>query len=58
MPWQDMTQSCLCSGVKEYGKKGAYIFSFQNSLSECEELQTWICSKSVLSFLMQFEGHF
>jgi len=33
-------------------------FSFPNSLSESEELQSWGCSKILLSFLMRFDGHF
>ena len=32
--------------------------SFPNSLSESEELQSYGCSKFLLSFLMQFDGHF
>jgi len=33
-------------------------FSFPNPLSECEELQSWRCSKILLSFLMRFDRHF
>jgi len=31
MPWQDVTQSSLCSGVKECGTKHARIFLFPKS---------------------------
>jgi hypothetical protein len=33
-------------------------FSFPNPLSESEELQSWGCSKILLSFLLQFNDHF
>ena len=33
-------------------------FSFPNRLSQSEELKSWGCSKILLSFLMQFDGHF
>ena len=33
-------------------------FSFQNPLSESEELQSWGCSKILISFLMRLNGHF
>ena len=32
--------------------------SFPNPLSESEKLQSWECSKILLSFLMKFDGHF
>ena len=34
------------------------IFSFPNPFSESEELQSWACSKILLSFLLRFDGHF
>jgi hypothetical protein len=33
-------------------------FSFPNPLSESEELQSWGCSKTLLSLLMWFNSHF
>ena len=57
MSWQDMTQSSLCSGVKECEQNVHITFSFPNPLSESEELQSWGCSKNLLSFLNQFDGH-
>jgi hypothetical protein len=33
-------------------------FSFPNPLPESKELQSWGCSKILLSFVMQFDGHF
>jgi hypothetical protein len=33
-------------------------FPFPNPLSESEELQSWGCSKILLSFWMRFDGHF
>ena len=33
-------------------------FSLPNPLLESEELQSWGCSKILLSFLMRFDGHF
>ena len=32
-------------------------FSFPNPLSESEEIQSWGCSKILLSFLVGFDGH-
>jgi len=58
MSWQDVTRSSLCSGVKECGTKRAHNFLFLNPLSESEELQSWGCSQSLVSFFMRFEGHF
>jgi len=58
MSWQDVTRSSLCSGVKECGKNVHTTFSFPKPLSESEELQTWDCSKILVSFLMWFDGHF
>jgi len=58
MSWQDVTRSFLYSGVKKCGTKRAHNFLFPKSFSESEELQSWECSKILLSFLMQFDGHF
>ena len=58
MSWQDVTQSSLCSGVKECEQNVHITFSFPNPLSESKELQSWGCSKILLSFLMRFNGHF
>jgi hypothetical protein len=58
MPWQDVTRSSLCSGVKSVEQNMHRTSSFPNSFSESEELQSWGCSKIMLSFLMQFDGHF
>jgi len=58
MSWQDAPPSSLCSGVKECGTNMHTTFSFPNPLSESEELQSWGCSKILLSFLMRFDSHF
>jgi hypothetical protein len=58
MSWQDVTWYSLCSGVKECGTKCAYKILFPKSFSESEELQSWVCSEILLSFLMRFIGHF
>jgi hypothetical protein len=45
-----------CQGVL---KKNVHTtFSFPNPLSESEELQSWGCSKFLLSLLMQFDYNF
>jgi hypothetical protein len=54
MSRQDVTRSSLCPGVKDCGTKRAH----NNPLTESEELQSWGCSKILLSFLMQFDVHF
>ena len=54
MSWQNVTRS----GVEECGTKHATQLSLPNPLSESEELQSWGCSKILLSFLMRFDGHF
>ena len=58
MSWQDVTRPTLCSGVKECGTKLHTNFSFPILLSQSEELQSWGCSKILLSFLMRIDGHF
>jgi hypothetical protein len=58
MSWQDVTWSSLCSGVKVCGTNMHTTFSYPNPLSESKELQSWGCSKILLSFLMRFDGHF
>jgi len=56
--WQDVTQSSLCAGVKGVEQNAHTTFFFPNPLSESEKLQSWECSKILLSFLMRFDGHF
>jgi hypothetical protein len=58
MSCQDVTRSSLCSAVKECGTKCAHNLLFPNPLSESKELQSWGCSKILLSFLMRFDCHF
>ena len=58
MSWKEVTRSSLRSGVKECGTKRAHNFLFPKIFSESEELQSWGCSKILLSLLMKFDGHF
>jgi hypothetical protein len=54
-----VTRSSLYSGAKESGHKTCAQLSLsQNPLSESEALQSWGCSKILLSFFMRFDGHF
>jgi len=48
MPWEDMTQSPLCSSVKECGAKHAYNFVFPKSSFRIRRT----------TFSMQFVSHF
>ena len=58
MSWQFVIRSSFCSSVKGVEQNVHTTFSFPNPLSESEELQSWGCSKILLSFLMRFNSHF
>jgi hypothetical protein len=59
MSWQDVTRSSLRCQVSRSVEQNVHTtFSFPHPLSESEDLQSWGCSKILLSFLMRFDGHF
>jgi hypothetical protein len=43
---------------RNMGQKVHTTLSFPNPFSESEELQSWGCSKILLSFLKRADGHF
>jgi hypothetical protein len=54
---QKMANTCSFVGVR-VEQNVHTTFCFPNPLLESEELQSWGCSKILLSFLMRFDGHF
>jgi len=53
--WLDLAFSQASRSVEQNVNT---TFAFPNLLSESEELQSWGCSKILLSFLMRFDRHF
>ena len=53
--WLDLTSAQMSRSVEQNVHAS---FSFPNPLSESEELQSWECSKSLLSFLLRLNSHF
>jgi len=53
--WLDLPFAHVSRSV---GQNVHTTFSFPNPLSESKDLQSWGCSKILLSFMMRFDGHF